>query len=394
LEVETAYWQRKQEELDLLFRAVGEPSRQVANVPQLVSTKQYLRARLLQRFFETHQKLTESNLWNIAGEGLRWKYLRFDQRLFVPVERLYPALHRRVAFAIYAASGMTAISAALECLDELGQTMNFPVDGYFETLRVAGRLKNRVIEEQAPIVYLDSICKDARPFEEASLVVFDTTCYDCESPAITVIVDRCRAARIPCVLVRSHLKLDCLALEYGRLGSMTVVLPDHPERAQVAFARKLRSGFFDRLSLWGGQAAPEAIFPLAKEARALDRVRVQTIVRNHLVGGERLKTLCAPTGVEVRHHGCFLILRPLLDRLSQSERYMHRLIDALRAEKLTAREAPSFGYDLIGITQLRAPHGSQSSIRVALPDFSEAHLERAVAVIGRECATWLPTRSV
>jgi hypothetical protein len=392
LDVGTTYWQRKQEELELLFGAIGEPARRVPNVEALIATKQELRSKMLARFFALHPKLTESNLWHAEIGRLRWKYLRFDQRIFVPVEQLYPGLQERVAFAIYAASGMSAISAALASLDEIGRPIGFPIDGYFETLRVAGRLKNRLIEQPAPIVYLDSICRDARSFDEAEIVVCDTTCWDCESPRITALVDRCREERIPCILLRSHLKLDCLALEYGRLGSMVVVLPDHPDRSQVAFAKKLRAGFLDRLTLWGAQAAPEAIFPLAEAARALDRIRIETIVRNHLGSGEKLRELCAPTGVEVRHHGCFFILRPLLDRVSDGERYLERLVSALAEAGLFARELPSFGYDLIGVTLLRAPDRT-SSIRVALPDFSDGDREKAIEIIGREASSWLPTRS-
>ena len=359
------------------------------------------------RFIESHPELTESNLAEIAprlADGtLRWSYRRFDERIRARAQSIYPALQTRVAFAIFSGSGMAAISAALQALDAAvagGTPLGIPIDAYFETLRVAGLLRRvRALIDAEPragaVHYLDSITtRDRSAFDARGLgaVLFDTTCYDAADVRIGQVVEHCREARVLCVLLRSHLKLDCLGLEYGRLGSMVVLLPNRPDGAQVALARKLRAGALDRLALGGGNFAPSSIFRLAAEARALNQARNQAMARSQARAGARLQASCAPTGVVVPHHGCFLILRPALDTLWAGSRYLSRLVAALQQNHVAARAAPSFGYDLVAATLLRVPERRQSSIRLALPDFDEDELDRAVEIVAAEASSWLPTR--
>jgi hypothetical protein len=359
-----------------------------AGIEELVAQKRELRARLQARFIAAHPELTESN-FGFKGP-LRWGYRRFDQRLYVPVGRIYPGLPSRMAFTLYTGSGMAAITATLETLDTLVPgSLSLAVDGYFETLRMAGRLQNLrgAVEKPGNVLYLDSVTADERPVALAGveLVLFDTTCYDAESPRIAAAVEACRAAHIPCILLRSHLKLDCLGTEFGRLGSIVVVLTDG---LQAPLMKKLRAGILDRLSLWGAHFSPDAVFPLMEAARPLTRLRNQAMVAANLAA-RRID--CAPTGITVQHHGCFFTLRPVYDTIWACGRYQARLISALNAAGLPARDLPSFGYDLIAVALLRAPWKRQASIRVALPDWPPELVERALEVIGEETSTWLPT---
>jgi hypothetical protein len=150
----------------------------------------------------------------------------------------------------------------------------------------------------------------------------------------------------------------------------------------------------DRLALTGGTFLPEALFPLDDDAvaQALNRARNEAIFANHAWAGPQLKSECAPTSVTVPHHGCFVILRPVLDTIWAGGRYLQRLVAALQKNGLAAREAPSFGYDLIACTLLRVPERRMSSIRVALPDWDQDSIARAVEVMAAEASSWLPTR--
>jgi hypothetical protein len=392
-----------------LAHASGQQLIAVASVAELVAEKRRLRAQLVARFIAEHPELTESNLEavrpQLSGGTLRWSYRRFDERLQAKVATIYPQLNARVAFALWTGSGMAAVSSALEALCAAlpeGTPLHLPVDAYFETLRVAGRLQRlRPLVEVAPsagsVLYLDSITlSDRTPasVEHLAQVVFDTTCYDAASTRIGDVVERCWVARVPCLLLRSHLKLDCLGLEYGRLGSVVVILPERPEPAQVALAKRLRSGVLDRLALTGGNFSPEALFPLAHdpEARVLNQMRNDIMESNHAYAGPLLKKRCAPTGVSVPHHGRFVILRPLLDSLWAGTRYLSRLVCALQQKGICAKEAPSFGYDLLAATLLRVPEKKQASIRLSLPDFDRAEIDRIVDIVAEEAQSWLPTR--
>ncbi len=392
-----------------MARAAGVEPPAVDTVDELVAVKRRLRAKIQGRFIAAHPLYTESNLQQAAprlgGGTVKWSYRRFDERLCAPLAGLHATLDARVAFALRTNSGMAAISAALESLDAAlpdGTPLCLPIDAYFESLRVAGRLRRlKPMIEAAPrpgaVVYVDTITtNDRSDFDPRGLaaVLYDTTCADSESPRIAALLDRCRAARVLCVLLRSHLKLDCLGLEYGRLGSIIVVLPDRPDRQQVALARKIRRGAVDRLALTGGSFTPEAIFPLADdpEARALNQARNHTLFANQALAGPLLKAACAPTGVTIPHHGCFVVLRPIWDTIWAGSRYLLRLIAALQHAGLAAREAPSFAYDLIGATLLRVPDRGQASIRLSLPDFAVEDIHRAVEIIGEEASGWLPTR--
>jgi hypothetical protein len=391
-----------------LARAAHVETPAASTVDELVAQKRRLRAQIQGRFVASFPLYTESNLSGMAprlgGAPIYWSYRRFDQKLFPPVERIHPALKGRVAFTLYANSGMAAISAALDAIDSVadeGTPLGMPLDAYFESLRATRRCTRlRVSIDSAPrgIHYVDSITTEDRTrFDARGLlaVLFDTTCYDAASPRIAVLVDRCAEARVPCLLLRSHLKLDCLGLEYARLGSITFVLPPKPAREQVLFVKRVRLAAQDRLALTGGTFLPEALFPLDDdaEAQALNRARNEAIFANHAWAGPRLKAECAPTGVTLPHHGCFVILRPVLDSIWAGGRYLKRLIAALQQNGLAAREAPSFGYDLIAGTLLRVPERRMSSIRVALPDWDASMIARSVEVIAAEAASWLPTRA-
>lgn len=411
-----AYWSRKRRELALLARAAHNAEvAPVATVQELVTQKLRLRALLRSQFVAASPGLAESNLGffpppTLPHGAIAWGYQRFDLRWWRRnfLQAIYPdATHDGPSLGLLADSGMGAVSAILDAIDEPGAgALHLPYDAYFETLRWVQqrRLRHlRAVFASQPlaagdVLLLDSIARhdpmrdlEARDLSSASLVIADTTCWSPDSPRITPLVARVAAAGKLCVLVRSHIKLDSLGIEYGRLGSIVVTLPRRPSASLVRQAKLLRRRMRDYLVLTSGGFAPENLFPLAgdPEFLALNGERNRILVANHQRAQDLLPRAAAPTKVMVPHHGCFLLLAPVASNRWQTRERMHELAATLTTAGIWAQPAPSFGYDFVGLSVLDGAD-DDCKLRVTLPDLAPDECDRALAIIGEVAERWLP----
>lgn len=409
------YWERKNDEVALLRGHLGiDGGAAIVTVPDLVREKQYLRAQMIAGFIANHPHLTESNLGidpglEIDGASLGFNYQRYDMSLrrkpFAPW--LYPPLASRglCSLGFLASSGMSAMTAVLTALDLLhGATrpLYLAPDTYFETrqfirdylyqLKPVPELPSALV--RCGVLVLDSICQvdpltrlGACALDALCAVVFDTTCYDVSAPEIERVVERCRAEGVPCVLVRSHLKIDTLGLEYGRLGSIVIVLPRPCQGPRARFVRDLRRRIRDFLVKTGTGFSISSYFPLSSHPtfRRLNRRRNALMRDNNLRCAAALSGIVHPraeTRVVAYHHGRFLFLHtPFVD---PSGRQAGALANALLEAGVCARPAPSFGYDFTSITRLTGPSPLKGdNLRVSLPDFSAEELELCIETIAR-----------
>ncbi len=295
---------------------------------------------------------------------------------------------------------MAAVSAALGALDQLagdGARLLVPEDAYFETLFFVHRYLRKLrvamaLDEPRPgdVLYLDSFCARDRAaaaresWSSLAAVVVDTTCWDAGSARIDRVVARCVEERVPCVLVRSHLKLDQLGVEYFRFGSIVILLGRPAERAAIARASLLRSKMLNAVTVHGGTLEPIGLFPLhGPSLRALNEGRNRRMRINNRYAARRLARRLADsiTRVVGYHHGCFFVLRPFLDTVWATTKRCAELAALLRARGLEARVAASFGYDFIAVTRVAGIENSRAAIRVALPDLPLAMVEIAIDAI-------------
>lgn len=408
-----AYWERKHEELALLRGALGEPTGgAVSSVAQLVEEKLRLRARMVARFIERHPFLTESNLSGVRtlpldGALLDYGYQRYDLKVKKKpfASWIYPGIDspNLCSLGLWAASGMSALFALLLALDRraaAGHPLYLAPDTYFETVQIVEnqlrflRAEMRLPEKLARhgILLLDSISRrdpwpqvGARSLASLAAVIVDTTCYDVAAPEIAQAVERCRSEDVPCILVRSHMKIDSLGLEYGRLGSIVVVLPRPSDGRRTAFVRLIAGRAQDLLVKTGAVFMPHAYFPLASDAifRRLSQRRNAIMRRNNLRAAASLgETVHEHSATRIRdyHHGLFFFLQPLVDDWSSP--FAHRLRGLLVAAGLDTRVAPSFAYDFIAITRLRGQqYASAGGLRLSLPDYPEEQIDRLVEVL-------------
>lgn len=407
LETVAAYWTRKHEELAFLAGAARTELRRVSTGNALWHEKQRLRAALQSRVIGERPQLTESQLHaNPPPDDelpqLAWAYQRFDLRVRTRrfFETVYPLdVRGGISLGVWAASGMGVITATLRTLHDTlraPRRILFADDAYFETRKLLSRLERFLpnADDDALLpgdfFYLDSVT-DADHFPRLAahaslaalqLVLFDTTCYDVGSPLIDRVVARCRAENVPLLCLRSHLKIDCLATEYARLGSAALLLPPRPSRTLVAFAQTLRFGIFYELATAGAMANPTAFLPFAQDPsfRALNARRNARMVEATAYLDERLSARLG-TQVIVPHHGCYLILRRSNPTEHRAADLLATLVTKLSAAGLEARPAPSFGYDLVGLTLLRR---QGMLVRIAVPDLPDDDLDRLAEIITRE----------
>ncbi len=405
-----SYWERKNDEVALLREALGlDGGPAIVTVPDLVREKQRLRAHLIARFIAEHPSLTESNLGvdyglDVDGTFVAFNYQRYDMILrrkpFAPWIHPSLASRRLCSLGFLTASGMSAVTAVLTALDLLhgeARPLYLAPGTYFETRQFAAgylyQLKPVAELPAAPVhcgvLLLDSIAPEdplawlgARELAALCAVILDTTCYDVSSPEIERVVERCRAAGVPCVLVRSHLKIDSLGLEYARLGSIAIVLPRPCDGARARFVQHLRRRIRDFLIKVGAGFAIHSWFPLASHPtfRRLNRRRNALARENNLRCAAALAEIVHPraaTRVIRYHHGRFFFLHaPSADPGA--------LARALLEAGVCARPAPSFGYDFAAVTRMMGPpHQPGDSLRVSLPDCPAEELELCIETIAR-----------
>ncbi len=406
------YWERKNDEVALLREHLGiEGGPAIVTVPDLVREKQHLRAQMIARFIASHPHLTESNLGNpgmeIDGASLGFNYQRYDMRLrrkpFAPW--IYPALasRRLCSLGFLCTSGMSAVTAVLTALDLIhgdARPLYLAPDTYFETrqfirdylyqLKPVSELPSVLV--RCGVLVLDSICHvdplarlGACALDATCAVVLDTTCYDVSAPEIERVVERCRADGVPCVLVRSHLKIDTLGLEYGRLGSIVIVLPRPCQGSRARFVRHLRRRIADFLVKTGTGFSIASYFPLSSHPtfRRLNGRRNAAMRDNNLRCAAALSEIVHPRSearVVAYHHGRFLFLHTPDPSGRQAGALAHALLEA----GICARPAPSFGYDFTSITRLTGPSIlNGDNLRISLPDFSAEELELCIETIAR-----------
>jgi hypothetical protein len=387
------YWQRKNAELALLAEHANIAAITVADAAALQREKLRLRALLFAN------GATESRIGG-APERFAYTYQRFDLRVRTRrwLEAVYAVDGRGgLSVGLYAGSGMGVISASLRAIDgwlKSPRRLLVPPDLYFETRKLLPRLQQLLpsgLEDElnvGDLYYLDSVT-DAdhfsdfarRPIELLQLVLFDTTCYDAGSPRIARAIERCAEARVPLLLLRSHMKLDQLGCEHARLGSAVLWLPPRPSRTLVKLARALRLAIFEELTLAGAMATPASFWPLeGAKLRELTARRVERMV----AAQKRAAAGLRERGVEIvePHHGCFLWLFPRTRPLFAAHELRRDLVSRLRAAGIDAATASSFGYDFTALTSLALPAGP--AIRIAIADLPDVEVDRIVEIVAVE----------
>jgi hypothetical protein len=280
---------------------------------------------------------------------------------------------------------MAAFAASLLAVQGLWPGCSFEAraDGYPETRELNELLRADEHSGGARIVIIDSTVDTpltARTrLKDAAVGIFDTSCFAASSSRIRAITTVARDLDVPLILIRSHTKLDCLGLDYGRLGSV-VVTKGGPHTA-------LNCLVADFIRLTGAAALPMHFPPFAsgETYRALSRARSAWTIRCTRLIETHLRRLVV---LDVRSfaHGLYIVFYPsLYTRKEEASEAAAGLIERLVENEIPARHAGSFGFDFFGCDWFEDPQSGRIGLRLSVGDLPLCLIERAIGTI----ETWL-----
>ncbi|MFI5360475.1 MAG: hypothetical protein ACHQ49_00785 [Elusimicrobiota bacterium] len=337
----------------------------------------------------------------IGGFGFDYTYQRIDLAVKgeATFERLYPLARtsfRRQRGALLGScqAGLTNLFKAIE--DVYGK---LPVllwnMAYYETYGYfAGFHWPLARDERRPfILYVDSSTwtREKEGFfrrgslGNARLVVLDSTCFGHGDPLFDKILRRLKQLDVPIVLLRSSMKLDSLAMEFGRFGSAVFLAP-----RSAAKSEELAEGFQKNARFFGSLASSRQIYPFYGETRFLELSRAwarRLKKANHAVAD----ALGGPGArLELRRfeHGLYFWL--MLERGAPSLAAATKLIAlGLYLDKIPILPVASYPWDFVSITSFSRTmtyyegQGARDVIRVSCPDFDDEMIARTRSSLAR-----------
>lgn len=415
------YLARKRREIGLLNGRLDHPIDlpEPFGIDDVMTVKERIRASQLAGAIVTHPHISDTNGWEKLEHPfheyrLRYLYQRYNLEVLAPP--IYPDSaklgqgHDTSAVTTrYVASGMSALASILLALNRIvanGCHLLAMHDTFFETqhlirqlapnlhLRLACSPEEMMAQigmvaggEEGLALLIDSIvAADPIPMLERiaagaiDLLIVDTTCYEVASPGIERAIDAALRLGIPLVLVRSHLKLDFMGVEYGRLGSVVTLLgPDAPDDVRRLYDA-LVAVSHDVTCVLGMAAVPYNLIPGFDDPafHALNNERIDRLRNNNAWGSDHVRRALFLHGFNVvsYHHQLFFTVE--LASGESHEEVKEKVEDLQRhlyARRLPVRRATSFGFDFVAVADFVDLNRDAPVIRVALSDHSRDIVE-------------------
>jgi hypothetical protein len=409
------YLQRRHAEITLLSRCLAQSEATLPAEPRAaLEQKLHLAAKLRAQQCLQHWAVTETaphpSVSTTEGSQpayqpartFSYNYQRAD--LEVHGAPVYPRLH---APTLYTSCGMSAIHSLLSALLQLNARLDIRIaaDCYDETRELFASFAPQITaraddgldpELVAPagtarLLWLDSSSRASglralRATRRFDLVVFDSTCAWRGSRRVQHVIEWARSTRVPLVLVRSHLKLDSLGIEYARLGSIVAAMRPVPSRS-APWTGNVWEQLQRMVRLTGAAAVPSHLAPFAQgpEYEACCRRRTAALMRSTRLLTRALRR-AFPDTIATYQHSLYLTLDagPGLG-VDDAIGLADDMAGALASRGLPVRHAGSFGFDFVAIDRFPHPDDGHNLIRVAGADLPLQIMER---VAGDLAAWW------
>lgn len=386
------YMLRKIEELTLIEQRLTHPppAPRLNHLGNLLNRK-FKSAALCRSELAAAQWSQTETRWKSGpcGSGafqFDYEYQRADLAVLGPSAYSISGLEKHLLETQYTTSGMAALATALLAVQRLWPGCRFETraDGYPETRELIELLGADQHGGGARVVIIDStvdtpLTARAR-LKDAAVAIFDTSCFAASSSRIRAITTIGRELDVPLILIRSHTKLDCLGLDYGRLGSvvMTKGRSGGPELI-------LNCHVADFIRLTGAAALPLHFPPFAagETYRALSRARSAWTIRCTRLITVHLRRLVE---LDVRSfaHGLYIVFYPsFYARKEEASEAAAGLVARLMDDGIPARHAGSFGFDFFGCDWFEDPQSSRIGLRLSVGDLPLCLIERAIETIER-----------
>jgi len=392
-----SFWERKRAEREFLEQFAEPPHTPMAppaDLESLARGGRDLRARILRRQLAWSVGLPETaeggrvTVDTPAGT-MSYSYQRYDlRRVGCDWGALVHDLPvgSSASDGLFLASGMSAVAAAMSAVSRTGGgRVEISADPYFEVPWLAQRLHTdidlvevRDFTDRADVVWIDTLSSEwpALPESPPRLVVIDTSCVEPDHVSVVEWLRATAELGVPAILVRSHIKLDALGLEVGRLGSAVVVGEPAPVEEVTGLLREASS-------LLGLTFSLPATYPWLghPDFIGLARERTEGIRRST----RRLTSALAEAGVASlpRPHETSVVV-PLGAGAAElpANAVAARVVERARGQGVPVAVAGSFGLDHLvahDYTDLRDGRQYLRLCGADLPEATEAALADAVA---------------
>lgn len=372
-----SYINDKNKELNLLSLYCGNKIQNKYNNPHgcLMQKEMLVKQMKFQNFDKYYHDLSNKTSLNINDKNFSYKYTyeRFNGHLVVNnfVEDFY-GFKGYLYEHFFSNCGMSAITSLLTsmiCYNNIKIDLMYS-ETYFETIKLISNLtKNLVYQKRA--LYIDSIANDFNfDISEAIInqydfIVIDTTCflsYKFHEFINKIIQKYCK----PCLLVRSHTKLDMGGTEYSHLGSVTFLFN---EQIETKLLKKIIEDCKHIIGVIGACLPPEKFpqFMIDENFIVLNKKRVKRIESNT----EYMASIFKENGIDLKvpNHKQFCLYNfsnPHLEIFEMKE----KIVDFCKEySKLGIYHAVSFGFDFIAIDGYENFNDKKFKIRISLCDF-------------------------
>lgn len=330
----------------------------------------------------------------------KYSYQRCD--LFFENEYLSSKLYnidlQNIYYTYFTNCGMSAISNFFFALNAVStKVFNIFInkDSYFEVLLFMDfvNLKNIVTYNSTyeeldsnvdnyNILYLDSVSLEnpyksliyhlKKDISEFFIVVIDTTCINIGTSRIfKKIVKEVTDKGVFCIFLRSHTKLDFLATEYSRLGSVVFIKPSKTTKNKLAVFERIVYHYSIARSYTG--SAPHIYdippFLVDNEFKNLNSKRIKAIRNNHKLLAKLLQNHIRNGNLVKPYHNLFVLIKSKKQlSVNDIKKILSKFAKEYKNDSYPLLYATSFGFDFIAMDDY-VDSNKKNVIRISLPDY-------------------------
>lgn len=308
-----------------------------------------------------------NNKYNFDNDiSFYYEYQRYDSKLnYKNFEKNFYNLTDVHSKTFFTSCGMSSIYSVLYSLSKNGKyKFKYAKDIYFETQKLIRAFNFNIGKK---IFYFDSISDDFWNQQDVykSIIIIDTTCY--HPFDVTNMIKELLKKGNFIILVRSHIKLDMLGLEYCYLGSITFLIPDGITSKKFEKYKSIIKTATDISGNIGTFANQNNVFPLLNNVDFinLNRKRIKRINDNNKYFYDKVKDIF---NITLHRHYLFLTI-------SVSNNNFQELLSFIKKISLDSNGlfnfSSSFGFDYIAVDTYYDLNRSNNTIRVSIGDVTK-----------------------